>query len=199
MNRRAQIPRRGIYKRGRFRVASCIGTSWKIAKEPRRFLCRFFAPLSSRRRKGNPLLSPRRRETPSVCFADSSLREGAIGPLDPPQFTPRHAKVSKAQWRSKAVPRELVTMVRTEKYRTQSYRLHKTSWPPSKREVARVSVTEGVYCFFASLSSRRRKGNFPPSPEQRRNISCDCQPPLSFIPLVGTGFQPSCRSQQGNR
>ena len=62
MNRRAQIPRRGIYKRGRFRIASCIGTSWKIAKEPRRFLCRFFVPLSSRRRKGNPLPPPGHRK-----------------------------------------------------------------------------------------------------------------------------------------
>ena len=54
------------------------GSSWRFVKEPRRFLYRFFVPLSSRRRKGNPLLSSGRRETPSVCFADSSLREGAI-------------------------------------------------------------------------------------------------------------------------
>ena len=45
-----------------FRTASCIGTSWRFAKEPRRFLCRFFVPLSSRRRKGNPLTSPGHRK-----------------------------------------------------------------------------------------------------------------------------------------
>ena len=44
-----------------FRTASCTGTSWGFEKGPRRSLFRFFAPLSSRRRKGNPLPSPGRR------------------------------------------------------------------------------------------------------------------------------------------
>ena len=44
-----------------FRTASCTGTSWGFEKGPSRSLFRFFAPLSSRRRKGNPLPSPGRR------------------------------------------------------------------------------------------------------------------------------------------
>ena len=40
-----------------FRTASCTGTSWGFEKGPRRSLFRFFAPLSSRRRKGNCLFN----------------------------------------------------------------------------------------------------------------------------------------------
>ena len=60
MNRRAQIPAGDLQARW-FRIASCIGTSWGFDKGPSRSLFRFFAPLSSRRRKGNPLPSPGRR------------------------------------------------------------------------------------------------------------------------------------------
>ncbi len=108
-----------------FRIASCIGTSWRFAKEPRRFLCRFFVPLSSRRRK---------RQSPALAGAAgkylSLLRRqlpqgGSHRPPCPPRLTPRNATVSQAQWRSKAVLCELATMVRIEKCRTQSRRLHK--------------------------------------------------------------------------
>ena len=77
------------------------GPSWRFAKEPRRFLCRFFAPLSSRRRKGNPLLSPGRRE--SVSADDTAGYQKAVGLLKLKCI--EHAVVAQAATGSYFLPR----------------------------------------------------------------------------------------------
>ena len=63
-----------------FRVVFCIGTSWRFAKEPRRFLCRFFALFLLAEERA--ILYPRRGGDVIYRRLITACSQKAVGLLD---------------------------------------------------------------------------------------------------------------------